>query len=355
MASREPIRLTYLINTLGLGGAERGMARLLSGLPADRFDITVIGLATRGGDIVAQLPPEATVIDLELDSPLDMGRLRTVWSVLGRTDVLVTSLYHASQIGRVFGTLRRVPVILSWQHSNRLESATRQRLFGLLSPLDTCVLADSKAAADGAAAYGVDPGRIREVPIAGIDLGNYSPVAHAPRETVAVGTVGRLSTEKNISAVLDVARNTRQDPIEYHVGGEGPLRDELEASAEEYGLDNVTFHGLVHDVPSFLGDMDIYFQPSVREGLCMTVLEAMAAGLPVVASNVGGITETVVPGETGVLEEPTAIDAFTDHIRELSTDADRRERLGRAGRQRVATHYSQERFVDAFLDVLEAV
>lgn len=352
MEFEEPIRLTYLINTLSVGGAERGMARLLSGLPADRFDVTVVALSTRGGGIVEQLSDHVEVIDLQMESPLDAHRVRTIWTQLSETDVLVTSLYHATQIGRVLGALRRVPIILSWQHNERLASDVRQRLFGLLSFLDTMVLADSKAAADGAVDSGIDPERVRQIPIAGIDVSEYEPVTHESTTEITVGTVGRLTPQKNMQAILDVAEQLQSDPIRFRVAGEGPQRAELERRASDRGIESVMFEGFVESVPDFLGGLDIYFQPSRREGLCITVLEAMAAGLPVVASNVGGITETIVPGKTGVLADPDDIDAFSAAIRELGDDHERRRIYGAAGRERVSKYYSQERLVEAFLDVI---
>ncbi|MGB9931514.1 glycosyltransferase [Haloarcula amylolytica] len=353
MTSEEQIRVTYLINTLGVGGAERGMARLFSSLSPDRFDIRVIGIATRGGGIVDLLPDHVTVIDLGMDSPREATRLWTVWRELSETDVLVTSLYHATQVGRVLGTLRRVPVILSWQHNERLESSLRQRLFGLLSALDTAVLADSKAAVTGAVESGVPPEKVHRVPIAGIDLDEYDSVSHGPRDTVTVGTVGRLAPQKNIHAALDVAASLQNESIEFRIAGKGPQRDELENRIRAESIDNVTLEGFVDSVPHFLGGLDVYFQPSVREGLCVTVIEAMAAGLPVVGSAVGGITETVVPGETGRLGDPSSTDAFADDILELSGDHELRAIFGTAGRERVAEHYSRERLVEEFLDVVE--
>ncbi|WP_079978687.1 glycosyltransferase [Halolamina sediminis] len=349
------MNVTYLINTLSVGGAERGMARLLSGLPPDQFDVTVVALATRGGRIVEQLPENVRVVDLDIESPLEITRLRTVWNEISETDVLVTSLYHATQIGRIFGTLRRVPIILSWRHNENLKTATRQRLFGLLSPLDTAVLADSNAAKSGAIKSGVAAEKIRRVPIAGIDPSEYSPVTHRPKERVTIGTVGRLTSQKNMHAVLDIAANLKQEPIEFRIAGRGPQRDELQRRIQENSLSNVTLEGFVDSVPEFLENLDIYFQPSIREGLCITVVEAMATGLPVVASNVGGITESVVPGETGYLEEPSSTDAFTQHLLDLTTDPERRAAYGTASRRRVVENYSQERLVEEFLNVLDEV
>lgn len=355
MEFKEPIQLTYLINTLSVGGAERGMARLLSELPAERFDTTVIGLATHGGDIIEQLPDHVTIVDLHIDSAFDILRLRKIWSELAETDVLVTSLYHATQIGRVLGTLCRVPAILSWQHNERLEKDIRQRLFGTLSFLDTMVLADSQAAASGAIESGIDPARVRRVPIAGIDITDYEPVTHSSTQNITVGTVGRLAPQKNMWAVLDVADKLRAEPIEFRIAGKGPQQTELDRYARENNIYSITFEGFVQSVPNFLSEIDIYFQPSRREGLCITVLEAMAAGLPIVASSVGGITETVIPEKTGILAAPDDIETFAEQILELSDSPDRRASYGSAGRRRVAEKYSHEQLVEEFLNIIEAI
>jgi glycosyltransferase involved in cell wall biosynthesis len=253
----------------------------------------------------------------------------------------------------VFGTIQCVPVILSWQHNERLESSLRQRLFGLLSPLDTTVLADSQAAVRGAVDSGVPAEKVHHVPIAGIDLDEYRPVSHGTRDVVTAGTVGRLAPQKNMHAVLDVAASLRDEPIEFRIAGKGPQRAELEHRIWAESLDNVTLEGFVESVPRFLSELDVYLQPSVREGLCVTVVEAMAAGLPVVGSAVGGITETVVPGETGMLEDPSSTDAFAADVLELSGDHELRAAYGAAARERVAAHYSRERLVEEFLEAID--
>jgi len=350
MSSEAQIRVTYLINTLGVGGAERGMARLLSGLAPDRFNVTVVALTTGGGGIADLLPDHVTVTALGIDSLCDIPNLWSLWLELSETDVLVTSLYHATQIGRVLGTIRRVPTILSWQHNECFKSPLRRHLFGLLSPLDTAVLADSQAAVAGAVDSGVPGEKVHHVPIAGIDLDEYRPVSHGARDVVTVGTVGRLAPQKNMSTVLDVAASLRDEPIQFRIAGKGPQRNELEHRIRTESLDNVALEGFVESVPDFLGELDIYLQPSAYEGLCVTVVEAMAAGLPVVGSAVGGITETVVPGETGMLEDPSSTDAFAADVLELSDDHEMRAAYGAAARERVAPHYSRERLVEAFLE-----
>lgn len=274
------------------------MSRLLSGLSPERFNITVVGLAARGGDIIDQLPDHINVLDVD---------------------------------------------------------SFRQKLFGLLSALDTAVLTDSEAASTEAIQSGVPPEKVHQLPIAGINPGNFMLTSHEPKEQVIVGTVGQLDPVKNTSVILELAEIVEDTPIEFRIAGDGSERDNLEQRVRE--IQNVTLNGFIapENVPEFLSELDVYFQASLREGLCITVIEAMAAGLPVVASNVGGITEAVIEGKMGMLEEPTAPSAFAQDILELSGDPERRSALGTTGRERVERYYSQEILVEEFKSTIKDV
>jgi glycosyltransferase involved in cell wall biosynthesis len=144
------------------------------------------------------------------------------------------------------------------------------------------------------------------------------------------------------------------DRFEFHVIGDGPLRDELCALASDHAPNSVTFHGErpPDKIPSFLNKLDVYFQPSRREGLCITVIEAMACGLPVVGSNAGGISESVVHGETGLLASADDIDKHCEHLRTLGEDDALRQQYGRASRLRVEECYSAEALREKFLDAV---
>ena len=124
--------------------------------------------------------------------------------------------------------------------------------------------------------------------------------------------------------------------------------DELKHEMQQREISNVTFHGEISDIPSFLETLDIYFQPSLYEGLCITVIEAMAAGLPVVGADVGGISQNVTNGENGFLFDPYDVEGYTDAIEELATDAEQREQLGSNGRKIVERSFTQERLVEEF-------
>jgi len=166
--------------------------------------------------------------------------------------------------------------------------------------------------------------------------------------------VGTLSPAKNHDAVLEVASRLADRDIHFAIAGDGKRRKELIEEVAERGLTNISFLGRVDSVPEFLSVVDIYFQPSHYEGLCITVLEAMAAGKPVVASTAGEIPRNVRDGKEGYIADPEDVDAFVDAIEELADDPALRSRIGDSGRERVADRYSREVLVKTFSAVVRA-
>jgi glycosyltransferase involved in cell wall biosynthesis len=216
-----------------------------------------------------------------------------------------------------------------------------------------CILADSDAVSESVIDnHGVSKSKIQNVPIAGINTNVFSPrFDGSDSDKTLVATVGRLVEAKGYSELLEVAK-TVNGKYEFDIVGDGPERERFESKAP----DNVQFKGRVDnkEIPSVLSSCDLYFQPSHNEGLCMTVIEAMACELPVVASAVGGITESVVPEETGFLCQPKDVECFSERIRQLGNDPELRTRMGRRGRERVKENYSAEALADAFRDTLAA-
>ena len=152
--------------------------------------------------------------------------------------------------------------------------------------------------------------------------------------------------ESDVDRVVDA-----QPTAQLVLLGDGALRDELEAQAAELGIaDRVTFAGQVPDARSLLPAADIALLSSVSEGLSVSLLEAMAARLPVVATNVGGNPELVVKNETGLLT-PTGDDAaLAAALVALLGDAARRAALGAAGRARVVEQFTSERMHAAYAE-----
>lgn len=348
------IRLTYLINTLDIGGAEVGMARLLKELPRE-YDVTVIALRKGSGRIVEQLPGGVNVQTLEVSKSTNLWGIRLLYQILSRTDILVGSLYHATILGRIAGNLTDVSTVVDWQHTDRFKTRLRREVYKRTSRYTDQVMADSEAVSRMLVdELGFPESKVSVVPIAGIDVDQYRPRSHTSRSPIRIGVLGRLSDAKNIEGVLGIAKRMQGDDVRFEIGGDGPRRAALEAIAQEHSLDNVTFHGEINpaNVPQFLRELDIYLQPSNYEGLCITVIEAMATGLPVVASRVGGIAESVVDGKTGYLLPADETSGFVARLTDLAEDAELRGRLGSSGRARAKTRYSREALVEGFLEVL---
>jgi glycosyltransferase involved in cell wall biosynthesis len=166
-----------------------------------------------------------------------------------------------------------------------------------------------------------------------------------------IGTVCRLvEPKKGLSVLLEAMAHLKQEagkPIcQLLIVGEGPAEEKLRALSEQFGIaSHVVFAGKRRDIPHLLSLMDVFVLPSLYEGFGIAILEAMAAGKPVVASRVGGIPEFVVSGESGLLVQPGDSVALVAAIRRLLAQPEQAKALGRRGQQHVRKHYSIESVV----------
>jgi glycosyltransferase involved in cell wall biosynthesis len=162
-----------------------------------------------------------------------------------------------------------------------------------------------------------------------------------------VGNVARLVEQKGHRTLIEAAKivRERKPDTQFVIVGDGELRDELEALAGAL----VTFTGARDDVPELLASFDVFAFPSRFEGLCLAVIEAQAAGVPVVATPVGGIVETVVPGETGVLCAPENAQSLADGILHLLDHPEQARALAEEARRRARARYSEQQAVQATL------
>jgi glycosyltransferase involved in cell wall biosynthesis len=331
------------------------MVRLLSNLSADRFDVTVVSIADRPADVRPLLPDHVTVCDLRIgESPPSLRNLARLPRIVRSTDVMVCSLFHATFVGVTLGVLFSVPVTLVWQHNSEYSSRLRRRLYSWFYSRSNRVLADSEAVKEMLVTdQHVARKDIAVLPIAGVDTERFRPTTDRTTEDrVAVGTIGRLIDRKGYPELFTSAERLG-DRFQFYVIGKGPAFERYERVAP----DNVQLLGPLDDdeLPERLGSFDVYFQPSHFEGLCMTVIEAMACGLPVVASSVGGITESVVDGTTGYLCKPKDVDCFCERLSYLADHPDEAAEMGRLGRTRVKDRYSANVLSTEFENVVDDV
>jgi glycosyltransferase involved in cell wall biosynthesis/GT2 family glycosyltransferase len=175
--------------------------------------------------------------------------------------------------------------------------------------------------------------------------------SRADRRPVVL-TLARLDRQKGLPVLLEAA--SRIPEARFLIAGEGPERPALEAEIRRLDLGGrVTLLGHRDDAPRLLADCDLFVLPSLHEGLPVSVLEAMAAGRPVVATAIGGTNQAVVDGETGLLVAAGDAEALAMKIREVLADPDLAHRLGEAGRRRVAREFSAESMVRQVMNLYE--
>lgn len=343
----DSVSLVYVINSLDVGGAEVGMCRILGGL--NGYDATVIALSGQSNALRPQIPADVDVLDLSLRDTPSVAAMRSFVRAVREADIIVGSLFHSVVLVRLVGLLNPSPTVATWQHNTEFETGLRRTIFRHTTGLSDIVLADSEPVAEMLVRdLGIDETVVRTVPIAGISLDEYTPVSHEETTEIRVGTVGRIATQKNYDSVLDVADRLRSSDISFYIAGDGEMRDDIERAIQQRSLTNVSVLGHIDDVPAFLATLDIYFQPSLWEGLCITVLEAMAARLPVVGSDVGGIGRNVEHGTSGYLYDPTDGDGFVNAIKRLAADPQRRAAFGDRGREIVSESFTRAVLVEEF-------
>jgi glycosyltransferase involved in cell wall biosynthesis len=186
-------------------------------------------------------------------------------------------------------------------------------------------------------------------------------VALAPRGATSrpggepvVGLVARLTPEKDVPCFLNAAARiaARFPAATFRIAGDGPLRPELERISVDLGIsDRVSFLGVLDDMGPFFESVHVLAVSSVAEGTPLSIVEAMGAAVPVVATAVGGIPEQVTDGSTGYLVEPRDPAALAERIGSVLADRDAAARLGEAGRARALGEFS----VEAMTDKIEAV
>jgi glycosyltransferase involved in cell wall biosynthesis len=199
---------------------------------------------------------------------------------------------------------------------------------------------------------GVDKKKIQLIH-SGIEPARFRADAIMREETErrpVVGTLAVLEPRKGLRFLLEAAAQVKASGIdaEYRIAGSGPLLEELRKLTGDLGLgETVRFDGFVGDAARFLAEVDIFVMPSLFEGLGVSALEAMAAGKPVIATRVGGLTESVVDGVTGILVPPQDAAALAAAIARLVKDRVTAVEMGRRGAARVSESFTMERMARA--------
>lgn len=229
------------------------------------------------------------------------------------------------------------------------------------------VAAISSKVADALGEAGVSRDRLRIIP-SGVDCDHFHPADSSEREVARtrlgiarddflVGTVGMLEVRKGHRYLLEaiaILNRSRGEAsrIKCAIAGDGAMRDELAKLAKELGIASDTlFLGMIGDSRQLLDALDVFVFPSLEEGLGVALLEAMACGLPVVATRAGGVVDIVEDNRSGLLVSPRDPVSLANAIASLANDATRRSQLGGAARMRVSENFSMDAMTKKTIDL----
>lgn len=368
---RRPIRVMHVVFQLGIGGMEVGVVKLANSLPRDSV-VTSICSAWPAADLKYRLAPDVRVYELHRRrSGNDVRMIQRLYRALRQEqpDILHTHRWATLGEGIAAAHLAGVPSVVHGEHGT-LEVRRRNRHIQrwLWRRCDRVLSVSSRLAERMSREIGFPLEHIETIRN-GVDLDRFGAsdgrlgrrLLSLDDDCVTIGTVGRLVPVKDHAMLLHAFAVLRQRGHEFRAAivGDGVQRADLERLAANLGLRGVVrFAGHLEDVPTALGAFDIFALPSKSEGLSNTIQEAMATGLPVVATRVGGADELVTHGTTGVLVPPGDPVAFASALEQLLNDAGRRASMGAAGQRIARTKFSLQLMLSEYerlyRDVAEA-
>jgi len=350
-----PINIVQLVNSFELGGAENVALNLSAKIGPPQFKSEL--WCTGGDGPLAEIAEQEGVVNRAFgrsDPPAQCGIKDLARALLARrVDVVHCHGKRAHFRGAVAGALAGVRACVHTRHGlGDVNVAVRPRLLEhLAAPLTDKYVAVSERVLRRAARYRRIVFSKSLVIPNGIDTDLFRPrERERADDALRVGCVARLSEEKRHCVLLRAVADLRRKgvPVRLVLVGDGALRGELEDLARSLGVaGNTEFLGARRDVPELMRTFDVFALSSRSEGLPLTVLEAMASGLPVVSTDVGSIGEVVAQGKTGFLAPPNSPEQLAAALEKVAADGDWRRQAGNLGRKIVLERYSARKMADA--------
>jgi glycosyltransferase involved in cell wall biosynthesis len=361
-------RVLHVIDHLGSGGAQEAVCQLVKYGDKGRFQTEVVTLHGYGHywDVLRSWGvPVSTMVPQGFARAAIPFIFLRLFRLLGRNryDVVHTHLIGANVLAAPLAAWYRVPVRFTHDQTNddvRHRSLIHRGLDNLANRLNHHIIAvSSSIRAFLCREEGVSADKISVI-YNSVDLERFSPQNgpgtrqvgrsrwELPPKALIVGGVGRLHYQKNFPLFLEVAAEVcaRQPRAYFVIAGEGPERAALEEMSSRLGIaSRVRFLGFVKDMPELYQCLDLLLLTSHFEGTPLTVLEAMAMGVPVVASQVDGVTEVLEDGRDGIQVPPGRRDLFVEEVCRVLADRGLRQRIARAGQDKARRQFSAEAMV----------
>jgi glycosyltransferase involved in cell wall biosynthesis len=381
------IRLALAIPTMDQGGAEKQLCLLAENLPRDQFDVRVF-LLTRDGPLTERLRNagiKVVVIGKRFKvDPTALFRLRKQFKAF-QPDIVHTWLFAANSFGRVAARMASVPRIMASERCVDLWKTSAHFLIDRrLAGFTDTITVNSQGIADFYVGHGIPGDKFRvihngimpkDAEASKLEAGNVescefrtgelqSVDASSARESLQVAdgrrlilAVGRLWPQKRYRDLIWAAElmGTMRGDTTLVIVGDGPQSAELLRHRDAISTPlHVRFAGHRSDVADLLPHADVFWIGSEYEGQSNSVIEAMQAGVPVVASDIAGNRDLVLPGETGFIVDLGDTADFARQTHKLLEDPELARRMGEAAKQRIANEFSVEKMVNAYVKLYQS-
>ncbi len=343
------IRVLYVINNLGVGGAEHVLLDLSRSIDRDAFRPLVLSI---GEDLTlaphfreAGVPVESLGISFKPD-PRSLSLLAAKVRAF-RPHILHGFLWRSNILCRLVGRQCGVAGVVTSEHSMHVDGVLRNAINRWTAHLSSRIICVSQAVCEHMVREVRVPAQLLQVVYNGVDLQRFAPVGDRtglrralglPPDGCIVGAVARHTEEKRLDRFIEAARLVAQERPDtvFLTAGAGPTLRHVRALAEGYGL-NFHFLGQRDDVPRVLAALDVFVITSETEGLPVAAVEAMAVGIPVVSTMVGGVGEIVRDGVDGLLVAQGDVEGVARGVLALLANDARRHSMAEEGRRRVET------------------
>jgi glycosyltransferase involved in cell wall biosynthesis len=335
----------HLVTSVEIGGQEMVILHLARRAMQSGLEVRVMCLHRKGA-LEARFLEAGVPVDLLPAGALHAVRSLATWLRRWRPHILHTHNPAPNRVGALARLLSPGAGLVHTKHGRNWVAGGER--YGLAARLatrftDIVVAVSRDAAAVAREVEGVPEAKLRVI-YNGVDTAAFARVEPDCRASRAV-CVARLNPVKDIPTLIAAARimADRLPGFRLEVIGDGPDRSRVEAAVVAHQLtDCVRLPGFRDDIPGVLAGASLFVLPSLTEGVSLTLLEAMAAGLPVVATAVGGNPEVVMDGVTGTLVPPGSPERLAEAIMAMFADPDRAQAMGEAGRARVREVFSLE-------------
>lgn len=365
-------RVALLATVVGYGGAEKVVLTLIDKIDPERFELVPI-IFTRPDQqdniFFERLEKTRTRYHKVYADKHRIKYMNPVANVLdayrlvkkSKCDLIHTHGYRADVIGKIAAWLTSTPILSTCHGFISIDSnlSLYNRVDRFLLRRFNMVMAVSNGIKDELVRSGVKGSMVEVVPNAvdsgPVNAGGGGETRAARRDfgigedEFVIGFVGRLSEEKGVAYLVEAASGIKEAgvPLKLMIIGEGPERRTLESLVEKLGLsEEVLFAGFRSDVDECLKLMDLFILPSLTEGTPVSVLEAMASGVPVMATSVGGLPCLVDSGRNGILVEPGNSDALRDAALKLFNDRSAGKGLAEEARKTVESNYGTRQWIE---------